>query len=787
MDGPAPAGPFGARLPRKEDPRLLRGEARFLDDIEVPPGTLHAVFLRSPHAHARILGIDASGVRDIPGALVLTAADLPQLPPLRPDLPLPGFAVTERPLLCRDLVRFVGDCVAIVLAEDAYAAEDAAELVAVDYEPLPAIVTLEQALAEGAGSVHREAPDNVLFRNQVTTEGFDAAFAAAPHVFRETFVGSRVATVSLEPRGCLARHDPGLDETVLWSSTQVPHLVRNMLCEVLGLADTAVRVIAPDVGGGFGVKASVYPEEILAIAAARLLGRPVKWAGDRQDDFLSSSHARDMRFGVEMAMDADGVLAAIRIDVLANAGAYGGIPFGSSIEAGGGPRTFPGPYRFRHYAFRTRAVATHTTPSGPYRGVAAPIAFMAFEGMMDRAAAALGLTREEIRRRNLLDTADFPFVNASGIRYDIASHHRTLTKALALSEWEDFVLRRDADPDKIRGIGIACVTEQTGQGSTRYRARGLLRIPGIEAARLKMEPSGRATLAVSQTTQGQGHLTTFAQMAAEHLGIPPAHITVLEGDTAVSPFGSGTFASRSVVAAGGAVITAAEVIAKKMKRIAGHLLEADEADIVLRDGRAEVVGTGLSVTIEEVARTAYAMRPKGVPPGESFGLDTTEYWDQPFSSVSAAVHVAEVSIEKATGRVKVERYSIVHDCGRVVNPMIVDGQVHGAVVQGLGPALMERLVHDEHGQLLTTTLLDYTLPTALDVPDIAMEHIETPALDTKGGVKGMAEGGTIGAIPVLLSAINDALRPHGAWIHAIPVRAEQLLRIIRTQPGTPEG
>jgi carbon-monoxide dehydrogenase large subunit len=415
-DHPAPGGPFGARMLRKEDPRLLRGEARFLDDIEVPPGTLHAVFLRSPHAHARILSVDAAAARGLPGVTVLTADDFPGLGPLKPDLPLPGFAPTDRPLLCREVVRHVGDSVAMVLAEDPYTAEDAAELVMVEYEPLPAVATMEAAVEPGAPAVHPEAPDNVLFRNEVASEGFDAAFAAATHVFRETFASSRVATVSLEPRGCLARHDPGLDETVLWSSTQVPHLLRNTACETLGISDTALRVIAPDVGGGFGAKASVYPEEILVAAAARRLGRAVKWVGDRQDDFLTTSHARDMRFGVEMAMDAEGRLVAVRLDVLANAGAYGGIPFGSSIEAGGGPRTFPGPYRFRHYAFRTRAIATHTTPSGPYRGVAAPIAFLAFEGMMDRAAAALGLTRDEIRRRNLLDKADFPFVNASGAR-----------------------------------------------------------------------------------------------------------------------------------------------------------------------------------------------------------------------------------------------------------------------------------------------------------------------------------------------------------------------------------
>lgn len=768
-------------MPRKEDARLLRGQARFLDDIEAPSGTLHAVFLRSPHAHARVLGIDAEAALALPGTLVLTAADFAHLAPLSPDLPLPGFAPVPRPIICADTVRFVGDIVALVLAPDPYLAEDAAELVLVDYEPLPAVVTLEDALAEDAALVHPQAPGNRLFQNIFSSDGFEQAFAAAPHVFRETFSASRVATVSLEPRGCLARHDAGLDETTLFSSSQIPHLLRNTISTALGIPESALRVVAPDVGGGFGMKASAYPEELLAVAAARQLNRPIKWVGDRQDDFLASSHARDMRFGVEMAMEGDGTLIGFRLDVIANAGAYPGIPFGSSIEAGGGPRTFPGPYRFKHYAFRTRAITTHTTPSGPYRGVAAPVGFMALEGMMDRAAAALGLDRAEIRRRNLLRDEDFPFVNASGIRYDNGPHHALLARALELSDYAGFAAR-DSDPDRLRGIGIACITEQTGQGSARYRARGLLRIPGIEAARLKVEPDGSAVLFVSQTTQGQGHLTTFAQMAAESLGIAPENIAVQEGDTALTPYGSGTFASRGVVAGGGAVITAAEFIAAKMKRIAGHIMEADPADIVLRDGVAEVNGVpGLSVTVEEIARTAHAMRPIGMPAGESFGLDTTQHWDQPFSSVSAACHVAEVSVHRRTGQVRVEAYSITHDCGRMVNPMIVDGQTHGAVLQGLGPVLMERLLHDGQGQLLTTTLLDYTLPTMLDMPDIAMDHFETPALDTLGGVKGVAEGGTIGAVPALVNAIAHAMRGHTINIRAIPVRPETLLRAITSK------
>ena len=468
---------------------------------------------------------------------------------------------------------------------------------------------------------------------------------------------------------------------------------------------------------------------------------------------------------------------------MANVGAYPSIPFGSSIEAGGGPRTFPGPSRFRHYAFRTRAVATNTCPSGPYRAVAAPVAFFALEGMMDRAAHALGLDPACIRRRNLLRPENFPYVNAGGIRYDVGNYVELLERALKVSGYEAVRRgQRSAVPDdgKLRGIGIACITEQTGQGSSRYRARGLLRIPGIESARLKVEPNGKAVLMVSLPTQGQGHLTTFAQLAADGLGIRPEYITVIEGDTALTPFGTGTFASRSLVAGGGAVVTASRVIAAKMRRIAGDLLEVAAEDIVLRDGYAEVASAPpMRVSIEDIARTAYSMGTRPVPPGESFGLDTTEYYDPPVTSVSSAVHVAQVAVDRVTGQIGVERYSVVHDCGRIVNPLIVDGQTHGAVVQGLGPALMERLIYDDTGQLLTTTLLDYVLPTAMDVPDIQVEHLETPATDTLGGFRGMAESGTIGAIPALANAVSDALRPYGHAVNRIPIRAEELVQAIR--------
>lgn len=782
---------IGAALRRKEDDRLLRGDGCFLDDVAAPSGTLTLAFVRSTHAHAIIKAIALASAREIPGVVdVLTGVDMAMLlDPIYPDLPLPGYQVVERELVCRDRVRYVGDIVAVVVADSPYSAEDALDLIDVSYEPLPVVATAQAALAPGAQRVHDDAPDNIAFQNSFKTPDFEQVFASADHVLKESFRSDRVAIVSMEARGCLAVYDHASKHLTFWTSTQIPHMVRTALAECLQLPADSVRVICPDTGGGFGMKTNVYPEEFIAAALAKKYRSSVKWVQDRQDDFLTSTHARDFHYDVEIAISHDGILQAARINVTVNIGAYPSYPFGSSLESGGGPRTFPGPYKFQNYAFDTRSVFTHTSPTSAFRGVSAPISFFCMEGMMDRIGRLLNLDPAEVRRRNLVQADDFPYVNVNGIRYDTGTYVECMERALEMIDYNGLRRKQPASrlqDGKYRGIGIAVITEQTGQGGARYRSRGLLRIPGIDGAEVKVDPDGNATVAVSHTTQGQGHLTTFAQLAASHLGLAVAKVTVIEGDTLRTPFGSGTFASRAAVTGGGSVIRAATVVAEKIKRIAAHQLEADPAEIVLHHGFAEVLGPGMHegssnrrISIAEIAKIAYSMSNKVLPQNETHGLVAIEFYDPPVPSVSNAAHIVCVAVDPSTARVDVEKYVVVHDCGRTINPMIVEGQTHGAVAQGLGPALMERIVYDQDGQLLTTTLMDYVIPTAHDMPNILLDHFETHALDTIGGIKGVGEGGTIGAIPAIANAISDALSDLGININHIPVRPDELLRLMK--------
>jgi aerobic carbon-monoxide dehydrogenase large subunit len=783
---------LGESMLRKEDDRLLRGDGCFLDDVPVPMGTLTMTFVRSPHAHAIIKQIDVSAAKAIDGVVdVLTGDDLAELlKPIFPDLPLPGFRVVQRELVCRDRVRYVGDIVAVVLADTPYIAEDALDLIEVDYEPLPVVSTAKAARAPGAQRVHDDAPDNIAFQHSFKTPDFDPVFSSADHVLKEKFRSERVAVVSMEARGCLAIYDRSQNGLTFWTSTQIPHMVRTAIAEALVLPIDNVRVICPDTGGGFGMKTNVYPEEFIAAALAKKYRGAVKWVQDRQDDFLTSTHARDFDYEVEMAFSGTGVLQAARLKMTVNIGAYGSFPFGSSLESGGGPRTFPGPYKFSNYAFETYSIFTHTSPTSAFRGVAAPVSFFCMEGMMDRIARFLKLDPAEVRRRNLVKAEDFPYVNANGIRYDTGTYVECMERAIELIDYnglrQEYRASRLKD-GKYRGIGISVITEQTGQGGARYKARGLLRIPGIDGTEVRIEANGQATVAISHTTQGQGHLTTFAQLAASHLGLKVADVTIIEGDTQRTPFGTGTFASRGAVTGGGSIIRSATVVANKVKRIAAYLLGAEPDEIILRNGFAEVLGPahkGIGnrrVSILEIAEIAHSMSTKTLPPGETHGLISTEFYDPPVPAVSNAAHIACVTVDAATARVDVEKYVVVHDCGLMINPMIVEGQTHGAVAHGLGPALMERIVYDEEGQLLTTTLLDYVIPTAHDIPNILLDHFETPAIDTLGGIKGVAEGGTIGAIPAIANAISDALSDFDISINHIPVRPDELLGLMKKQ------
>jgi aerobic carbon-monoxide dehydrogenase large subunit len=781
MSGPI----IGTSVLRVEDERLLGGRGRFLDDIEMP-GTLHVGLVRSPHAHARIRGIAVARARALAGVVdVVTGADLAGVcKPMRLETSLPTYKATERSILTTDKARFVGDMVAAVVAETRYLAEDGIDLVDVDYEALPAVVDVEQALQPGAPLVHEELGDNVMYRGQFTAGDVDAAFASGERVVSDTFRSTRVAGVPLEPRGCLAAYDAGRAMLTVWTSTQIPHMVRTAIAELLDIPEPRVRVITPEVGGGFGTKAHVYPEEVLVAALAIRLGRPVKWTGDRREELSTSIHARDHVYHVDMVVTAEGIITAVRARVLTNSGAHSSIPFGCTLEPTGAARMLPGPYKIRSYQYETYAVATHTCPSGAYRGVAQPTCFLALEGMMDRVGRTLGIDPAEVRLRNLVQPHEFPYVNVVGVRYDTGSYVESLRRALEMVDYPGFRARQRASravAGPYRGIGICCFTEVSGTGAPGFRARGLNCVPGYDSAVIKVEPTGTVTAIVSHAAQGQGHETTIAQVVAQHLGVPFAAVTVLEGDTALGSYGSGTFASRSAITGGGAAILASSKVKQKMMRIAADALEASPEDVVIEDGRAFVRGAPhVGLTVRDVAQIAYSMTSRGLPAGEDYGLEANAYYDPPLVTMANAVHVAQVAVDGRTGAVVIERYVVVHDCGRIINPMIVNGQIHGGTAQGLGQALMEAMVYDDAGQLRSGTLVDYLLPTTMDMPSMEIAHIESPSIDTVGGFKGVGEGGVIGAVPAITNAVADALAHLGCNVNTLPLSPDRVLALIQS-------
>ena len=775
----------GRPVPRKEDSRLLRGAGVYVDDVPEPRGTLHLAVLRSPYAHARIGAVDASEAEALEGVVAVAAgADVADLiPPFAADYERPGFKISRRSVLAADKARFVGDGVAAVLAENAYVAEDALGLIHVDYERLPAVSGVEDALKPDAPRVHEELADNVLVEGGHGTAGFDDAFEAADHVLRERFRVNRVAGVAMEPRGCLAVHEKSDDAVTLWTGTQVPHMLRVGIARCLGWPESAVRVVAPDVGGGFGPKMYLYPEELLAVALARKYRRPVKWIEDRLEDFLTTLQARDHVYEVAVAFDGDGVVEAVSVDALVNSGAYSTWPMGVGLEPFQGPLNMPGPYRFRRFAFTCKGVATNTCPTGAYRGVSAPGVAMAMEGMMDRIARFLGLDRAEVRRRNLVGPDEFPYVNAVDQLYVTGSYVECMDRALEMADYEGYLAARPPErlvDGRYRGIGVAVVTELGGQGAARYKARALSDLPGFDMARVELGPDGRVLATTSFSSQGQGHETAFAQIVADELGVPVDDVTVRGGDTGNSPFGTGTFASRGAVVGGGAVMRASGELRERVRRFAAHLMEASPDDIVLEGGHAHVRGVRqMRVGLRDVARAAHGLTETiRLPEGEEFGLEATATYDPAASSISNACHVACVGVDAATGVVEVERYIVVHDCGRVVNPLLVKGQIQGGVAQGLGQALFEEILYDAEGQMLSGTLMDYMVPTALDVPTLEMAHIESPATDNIGGFKGAGEGGVIGALPAIACAVGDALAPLGANVNRLPLRPDTVLALI---------
>jgi carbon-monoxide dehydrogenase large subunit len=781
----------GARVKRVEDPRYLTGTGRYVDDIDLP-GMLHAVFLRCPHGHARIRAIDTSAAARASGVkAVLTGADMARLiTPVRTELAHLEHHPTEWPVIAIDTVRYAGEAVAVVVAEDRYAAEDATELIRVDYAPLPAVYDAEQGLQTDAPRVHDDWPDNIAVRSAFSGEAVEQAFAQADFILQERFRTEPVTAIPMEPRGCLASYDRGQQSLTLWTSTQIPHIVRTLIADLLHFPEQRLRVIAPDVGGGFGIKAHLYPEELVVCVLAQQLAGAVKWIQDRREEIMTNVHCRDHFYQVAAAVRRDGVITGVKARVVADMGAYMSQPFGGALESTGAARMLLGPYKIQHYAYEAFSIASNKSPRGAYRGVSMAAVTFVMERLMDTIAQRTGLDPAQVRFKNMVQPEDFPYVNAVGVTYDSASFVASLQKALEMLDYE--ALR--AEQARLRaagryiGIGISCYAEITAQNSLAMQARGLKRVPGYDTSTIRVEPSGKVIASSSVTSQGTGMETVMAQVIADELGVDIAEVTVVLGDTSTSPYGSGTWSSRGAVGAGGSCLRATRKIRDKMLRLAAAQLEASPDDLEMRAGQINVRGTPARfVTFEEVARLAYMVSATALPAGIEPGLEATEYYDPPRQTVSNAAQIAVAEVDVETGQVHIQRYVIVHDCGKVLNPMIVDGQIHGATAQGLGEGLYEAVAYDERGQVLNASLMEYLVPTAVEIPTMEVGHLETLSPYTEGGVKGMGEGGTVGAPAAIANAVADALAPFGVQVNAIPLTPERILTLIRTAARPDQG
>ena len=761
----------GAPVRRREDARLLTGRGRYVGDVELPR-LLHVAFVRSAHAHARLLRIDTTTAVSFPGVVaVLTGADtVVARRRIRARSALPGYVETEQPVLAWPVVRHAGEAVAAVVGTDRYAVEDAATHVGVEAEPRAAAVDLEQASGGGVPLVHDTVPGNVFLARRFQSGDVETALAGAAAVVERTFRTNRQCAAPLEGRGGVADWSAADGKLTLWSGTQVPHLARHLLAEILGLAENRIRVIAPDVGGGFGLKAILYPEDVALCVLAMHLGRPVKWIEQRREAMQASAHARDHRYAVRAGFDPHGRLLGLDVRVACNAGAYSVTPWTAGIEALMAGGLLTGPYKLEHYRCEVTAVATHTTPAGPYRGVARPATTFVMERVLDLGARALGLDPVEVRRLNLIGAADVPYTSATRLVHDSPTYPACFEKVVATIGYGSF----RAEQARLRaqgrhvGVGFAVYNELTGLGQAASAGPRMPFRTGHEGATVRMDPSGAVTVLAGVTSQGQGLETTLAQLVAGELGLPVEGVRVVLGDTDATPFGLGAFASRQAVIGGGAAIRAGQAVRDKIVRIAGHVLEAAVEDLDLAGGRVVVRGApDRAVTLAEIARIAH-LETHRLPPDVEPGLDATRFYDPIRGTFAAGAQAAIVEVEADTGAIAIRRWVCVEDTGRMINPLIVEGQVHGAIAQGIGGALAEHLVYDDTGQLLTGTLMEYALPTAGVLPKFETEHVEELAANL-AGVRGVGEGGTLGPAAVLANAVADALSPFGVEPTELPL------------------
>ena len=775
---------MGRSIPMREAEPLLRGQGTYVGDLRFA-GMLHAAVLRSPHAHARIRGIDASAALSMPGVVrVLTGADVrdavapfppsfefhppPWLNAIKPVLKGPRARV-----LALDKVRYVGEPVAMVVAEDRYRAEDALDGIAVEYEELPPVVDPEAALAPDAVRIHDDADDNVVFHFSIAKGDVDRALADAPHRIEERLHHRRHGGIPMEGRGVVAMAEVKPRRLTVWSSTQVPHSVRRQIASQLGLAEETIRVVAPHVGGGFGPKVVVYPEEVLVPYLALELGRPVQWIEDRREHFISTAHARDQIHYVELAFDGDGRILALRDRFLLDNGAYN--PMGLT-DAYNTSAHLQGPYRVPNLAVTGTCVTTNKVPNAPYRGAGRPEAVFVMERCIDRIAGELGLDPAQVRFRNFVQPEEIPYGagvlyrDGMPVRYDNGDFPATLRKALDACGYEEVRARqKEAAPDgRYIGVGIGFYTEGTGVGS-------------FEGARVEVDSSGKLLVSVGASGHGQGHETVFSQLTADLWEVAPEDVTVVGGDTDAIRYGIGTFASRSTVNAGTAIHEATRRLKAKVFELAGHLLEANPDDLATRGGRVFVEERPEhGISLAELAGAAVPGWASKLPEGMEPNLEATYYYVPQTVTWAHAAHAAVVEVDAGTGEVKLLDYAVAHDSGPAINPLFVEGQVRGGVAQGIGGALYEEFVYDDLGQILTGTFLDYLMPTCGEVPVIKQVHLETPSPLNPLGLKGIGEGGAIAPPVAVANAVVDALRPVARIeISETPVTPERVLALIR--------
>ena len=778
---------FGASVTRREDARFITGAGQYTDDVTLP-GTVYASFVRSPYAHARIRGIKMGTARAMPGVhAVYTGKDLSTsgVNPIPPGWLIPDMKIAAHHPLAIDAARYVGDAVAVVIADSPYLAKDAAEAVEVDYEELPAVANAVKALESGAPQLHDNAPGNLCFHwslgDQAAT---DAAVAGAARVVKQRVVNQRLAPVAIEPRASLASYTRATDELTLWVTSQNPHVHRLIMgAFVLGVPEQKFRVIAPDVGGAFGSKIFIYPEEVVTSWVTRQLHRPVKWTAERRESFMTDSHGRDHVSDVEMAFDANSHLVALRVKTVANVGAYLTL-FAPAIPTYLYGTLLSGVYRIPAIHVDVDAVYTNTTPVDAYRGAGRPEACYLIERVMDVAAHELGVDPVELRRRNFIPSDAFPYQTPVALLYDSGNYEGALDRALQMVDYAGFRARQAEarKQGKYLGIGMSCYIEACGIAPSQVVGSLGAQAGLWESATVRVHPTGKVTVFTGSHSHGQGHETAFAQLAADELGIGIDDVEVVHGDTGRVPFGMGTYGSRSLAVGGSAIHLSIEKIKDKGRKLAAHLLEAAPEDMEYTNGKFTVKGSpDRGKSFGEVALAAYLAH--SMPQGMEPGLDETSFYDPSNFTYPFGTHIAVVEIDGDTGAVKLDRFVAVDDFGNVVNPMLVEGQMHGGIAQGTAQALWEEVAYDDNGQLLTGSLMDYGVPKADMLPMYETDRTVTPSPVNPLGVKGAGEAGCIGSPPAVVNAVVDALAPFGVTHLDMPLTPARVWRAMQQKPG----